>query len=498
MIHRLQAALPFYPLHLDPSPIVPEYLNARLRDYQFDMLAEVAAHMAAGRRRVLLQLPTGGGKTVIAESAIQSALRQQHDAMFLVHRDELLKQTSKTFRSSGLEHSFVARGREFDPDALMLLAGVQTLVRRLHIPLPPNLIVIDEAHHATAGSWRQILDAYPDAFVLGLTATPERLDGQGLDGLFDVMVLGPTAKWLIAEGYLCPYEFYAPPAAFDTQHEAMAAGFKAAATAAMVDKPKLVGDIVEHYLMHAPGEQGIGFGSSREHSRHIADEFNARGVKAMHVDGDSSERDRDYFDEAFRDGEIRIGCNVGLFGEGYDVPNISYLFDAAPSKSLVNVMQRWGRVLRPAPGKRRAIICDHAGNTWHHGLPDDERHWHLEGRAARLAAAGGSDATPIHQCMTCYRITPSVVKICPGCGTEFPSQARTLRQVRGTLVRLTAEEREAIEAEKRRERLRRKEEERDCVGFNDFVELHKSRGYDGDPQKWAKLKMKLRQSYRRR
>ena len=501
--HRLNlSTFDTTPLHA--PPIVVDLLSDRLRDYQVAMLAEVARLMRLGYRRVLLQLPTGGGKTVCAESAISSALQQDQFAQFLVHRRELIKQTSATFASAGLPHSFVASGFPFDPTASLLLAGVQTLIRRTGLTLPPNLIIVDECHHSVSTTYAQILEAYPDAWVLGLTATPERLDGRGLREQYDVMVEGPSVAWLIENGHLSPYRFFAPPGAQDLQGQAIDAGYREDAVAELVDQPQLVGDIVEHYLRLAPDEQGLAFAANRAHSRKIVDAFKAHGIPAMHIDGDSSDAERDWFDAAFRAGDLRIGSNVALFGEGYDVPNISYLCDAAPSKSLIKVSQCWGRVLRMAPGKTRAIICDHAGNAFRHGLPDDDREWSLGGRTAREKAErlAASDAEPVRQCTVCYRVVPSIMRTCPGCDTLFPVKVREIKLTPGELAELKradwarlaaerAEQKEREAEEKEKDRIRRKIEERQCKSYEDFRNLATERGYN-NPIGWAKMKIKMK------
>jgi DNA repair protein RadD len=351
------------PPEFDFGPLDPDLFDDGLHWWQFDLLDEVAALFAAGYRRVLLQCPTGAGKTVMAQSALLSARRLGMFAMFLVHRKELLRQTSKRFTSAALDHSFVAADFPFDPDAGLLLAGVQTLIRRLdRLRLPPILVIVDEAHHAVSQTYAEILERWPDAFISGLTATPERLDGRGLEEQYDVLVEGPSPAWLIENGYLSPYDYYAPEIPDLTGVASTAGDFQREAAAAVMNQPKLIGSLVEQYLQYAKGEQGIVFAQNREHSRKLAEAFSANGIPAMHVDGDTPKDDRDRFDAAFRAGDVRVGTNVALFGEGYDVPGISYLGIAAATKSLINHLQWNGRVLRYVPGKR-AVICDHAGNA---------------------------------------------------------------------------------------------------------------------------------------
>lgn len=490
------------------GPVARDLIDANiLRFYQYDILVEVARLMRLGVRRILIVLPTGGGKTRMAAAMIGSALAQQERSQFIVHRKELINQTSKAFTGLDIPHGFIASGREYDYSAEVTLAGIQTLVRRLDkIEFPPRLAIVDEGHHATAGTWDEVLDAYEqkDCFIVGLTATPERLDGKGLEDKFDAMVVGPSAADLIEWGFLSQFDYYAPGQPDLSGVHTTAGDFNRGEIAELMDKPKLIGDIIEHYYKYAAGQQGIIFAASIEHSRNIVDEFRLNGIAAAHVDGNST--DRDNIVESYQDGQIQIMSNVDLFGEGFDVPATVYCGLARPTKSLGLHLQQVGRALRPSPGKDRAIICDHAGNALRPGLglPDDDREWSLKGRAGRAKGGGApDDSIPVHQCMECYRVVPSSVRICPGCQTEFPIQVRKIAQEDGLLTKLErqfeketlkqARELEKLEKEKTKEarRIKRKIEERECKTYEDFKQLAFERGYP-NPAGWAKVQSKLR------
>lgn len=441
-----------------------------LRDYQTDLLNRARAAFRAGHRRVLMVAPTGAGKTVLAASMLGGAAQKRNTSMFLVHRRELLKQTSATFRQVGIDHGIIGAGFEPNPLHGVQLAGVQSLVRRLGQYDEPAFLVVDEAHHSVAGSWDAILAAYPDAKVIGLTATPERFDGKGLRSHYDVIVEGPTTASLIAAGHLSPFDYYAPGKPDMVGVRTTAGDFNRGDLDDLMDKPKLIGDVVEHYLKLAPGQRGIVFAVSIEHSRHLAEAFNAAGVKAAHVDGES--RDRDAVVASFQRGETTIMTNVDLFGEGFDVPGIVYAGLCRPTKSLALFLQQCGRALRTAPGKSRAIICDHGGNAFIHGLPDEPRVWSLEGRKARAKAAGaGGGVQSIRQCLECYAIAPSTDDHCPACGTVFPAKSREVEQADGELSKL---ERAALVAEQKQ---KMKQEEWACKSLDDFKRLAAQRGY---------------------
>ncbi|AYJ85759.1 DEAD/DEAH box helicase [Sphingomonas paeninsulae] len=461
-----------------------------LRDYQDGMLEEARGHMRAGVRRILLQLPTGGGKTVMAAKMLGGASARAIASQFLVHRRELIEQTSDTFRRVDIPHGIIAAGFVENRDRLVQIAGVHTLGNRLDTATPPGMIVCDEAHHAVAGTWGKILERYGNAFLIGLTATPERLDGRGLKDHFDVIVKGPSVAELIARGFLSPYTYYAPGKPDLLGVPTRAGDFNRGELGAAMDKPKLIGNVVEHYQKLAAGKQGVVFAASVEHSKHLAEAFTAAGVRAAHVDGSMDERDRKRIVSAFRAGDIEIMSNVDLFGEGFDVPGLVYCGLARPTKSLSLHLQQVGRALRVMQGKEQAIICDHAGNAFVHGMPDDPREWSLEGRHKRAGGGGGpTDAMVIHQCLTCYRVSPSRLACCPGCGTEFPNRSRTLEQEAGEL---TALERIAAKAKATADR---KAEERECKSLADFEALGRKRGYEPG---WARHQWSFRSKFRRR
>lgn len=462
-----------------------------LRDYQSAMLDEARAHMRAGRKRVLLQLATGGGKTVMAAEMLGGAAGRGLRSFFNVHRKELIEQTSRTFAAVGIEHGFIAAGMPFNPHAQVCLAGVQTLANRLDRVAPPQLVVTDECHHATAATWDAIFRAYPDAYQIGLSATPERLDGRGLADYYDVMVRGPSVAELIARGYLSPYRYYAPGKPDLVGVPTRAGDFNRGELDGVMDRPKLIGDIVEHYLRLARGKQGVVFAVSREHSRHIAEAFAAEGVRAAHVDGAMPDKERARIVAAFRAGDLDMMVNVDLFGEGFDVPGMVYAGLARPTKSLALFLQQCGRALRIFPGKDQAIIADHAGNAFTHGLPDEARDWSLDGRKKGRARLAANDATPIHQCPECYRVTASSVRECPGCGYAFLVASRAPDQDEGELFELGR----VADLAKKRAAEARKAEERECKDVGDFIRLAVARGY-AKPSGWARHQVEMRDRYR--
>ncbi len=400
-----------------------------LRQDQQDMLASARDLLRRKIRRVLLQAPTGFGKTCLAAEMLGNVAKKGRRAFFIVHRRELIRQACRTFKLVGIGHGIIAAG--FSPDArhAIQIASIQTLAKRLDLYEPPDVIVWDECHHVAAASWAAVMAAYPKAIHIGLSATPTRLDGTGLRNWFDELVPGPPVATLIEQGSLAPYRLFAP-GGMDTQnlHQRMGE-FIPAELRELADKPRITGDAISHYRKLCDGARAVVFGVSIEHSQHIAEQFRQAGYAAAHVDGGTEDTERDKAIRDFESGELRLLSNVDLFGEGFDVPAIEAVIDLAPTMSLTKAMQRWGRALRPCEGKPSAIILDHAGNAMRHGLPDDPREWTLDGmdRSKRKASE-----SPVRQCPSCYAVLRAQAWRCH-CGYEFEVKSRQVDQVDGEL-----------------------------------------------------------------
>lgn len=450
-----------------------------LRPYQQAAIDDARMAYRAGHRAVLFQLPTGGGKTVTASTVVHGAAQKGNGTWWLTHRRELADQASQTFYGLGIPHGTIGSGHISDRHALVQVASIQTIARRLAQLTPPDLIVFDEAHHIGAAQWQQIFDAYPAARVLGLTATPWRLDGQGLGRWFSHMVSGPTVAELIEAGSLSNYRLFAPAQPDLSDVKTAAGDYQRGALAKAMDKPAIVGDAIGHYRRLCPGKRAVAFAAGVENSKHIAAQFCAAGIPAEHVDGSMANEERDAAVERFRRGETLVLSNADLFGEGFDVPAIEAAILLRPTKSLSLYLQQVGRALRPSEGKAEAIILDHAGNSMTHGLPDDDREWSLEDREKRRKSAPSD--VPVRQCEECYFVYRPAPK-CPQCGHAPPIKMREIEQVEGTLEEVSR----AKEAEKRQ----RWAEERECVTLDDWQALARQRGYKAG---WAMHRWQARQ-----
>lgn len=416
----------------------------KLRDYQEQIIEAVRDQMRKGRKKILIQAPTGSGKTALTASMLGSASSKGIRSWFNVHRRELVKQSIDAFNLAEVPHGTVASGFAFNPDPLVQICSVGTLAHRYARIRKPQMIIWDECHHIAAGTWAKIFKFFPDAYHIGLTATPQRLDGKGLDDWFDTMVEGPTVSWLIENKFLADYKLYAPSSISMTGVKRSMGDFQRAATSEIMNKPTITGNAIKEYQKQAMGKRAVVFAVSVEHSKCIVNQFNAMGIPAAHIDGGANANERDYKLHQFKEGKVKILSNVELFGEGFDLPSIEAAILLRPTQSLGLYLQQVGRVLRPSPGKDHAIILDHAGNCERHGLPDQDRQWSLKGRAARGKNAEGP---AIKICQACFAAQPPGPS-CRYCSVVFEVQSREIEEVDGELVEMNPELRKWLNKKK--------------------------------------------------
>lgn len=443
-----------------------------LRDYQTKIIGETRAHMLSGRRSILIRAPTGSGKTLLTAHMLKTSAEKGMGSFFIVHRRELIKQSIRTFSVVGVRHGVVASGFPEDPRHLVQICSIGTLARRYHKLKRPKLLIWDECHHLAAAGWARIFNQYPDAFHIGLTATPERLDGSGLGRYFDVMVNGPEVSWLIEHGFLAPYKMYAPTYLNLSGVHSRMGDFVKSELATAMDKPSITGDAVREYTKLARGRRAVVFCVSIEHSKHVVAQFQAAGFTAEHVDGETPTEQRDSAIKRFETGETQVLCNVDLFGEGFDLPALEVSILLRPTQSLGLYLQQVGRALRPSPGKTHAVILDHAGNCSRHGLPDDVRQWSLEGREKQSSKQ--KQIIKVKVCPKCFAAQATGKPACAQCGHVFELQPRQVDQVEGELAEITAK------TLKRHDTARH-----NAKSYEDLVELGRSRGYRR-PELWAK------------
>lgn len=377
-----------------------------LRPYQTAALDRLQQAFERGARASVLCLPTGAGKTVLACEIMRRALLKGRRVLFLVHRVELIDQAVTRLAAFGIEAGVILARREEDRSHAIQVASIQTLVRRKKPEA--SIVFIDEAHHAAAKTYVSILEHYPDAWLIGLTATPCRLDGRPLRPPFDTLVVGATARELCDAGALIEPIVYSHPDKPNLVGLRIQAGdYEQAGLALACEKPDLVGSIVKHWKERGDGLRTLCFAVSIAHSRMIVADFQRAGIAAEHLDGDDTPTVRALTLSRLRTGEIQIVSNCALFTEGYDLPDLAVAIIARPTASFSLWRQMVGRIMRPAPGKTSAVVLDHAGNAEEHGLPTDETDWSLDGKA--------SSTSSLKTCKQCYAVFEGPYP-CPECG----------------------------------------------------------------------------------
>lgn len=397
--------------------------------------------------------------------------------MIVAHRQEILDQISRTLNEVGVKHGVIQSGRPTSGQQA-IVASVQTLARRIHEVRPPDFVIVDEAHHAVSSQYMAMFSAWSKTRFLGVTATPERLDGRGLGGIFREMVMGPSVSWLIQNRFLASPVYYAPERTVDMSGVKRIAGdYSKSEAQERVDTPVITGDAVEHYKSHLNGQRVVVFCISIQHAQHVAERFIEAGIPAASIDGKLHPTIRKNRVKDLSSGSVPVLTSCDLISEGFDLPAVSGAILLRPTQSLALHLQQIGRALRTAPGKSEAIILDHVGNCLRHGIAEQEREWDLEGRTARVKK---SQPIETSQCKRCFAIFAG--NQCPQCGVEKPSKPREVEAVEGTLKKLSPEELLA--------RFHKRKQESSCRSLDDLIQLGNQRGYKPG---WAQYRWKARQ-----
>src|SRR5262245_17138020 len=398
-----------------------------LRPYQQGLLEKLAA---AADKRILIVCPTGGGKTVVAAALMAASSCR---ALMVAHRREIVNQTAAKRAAFGVHHGVIQAGDEdkLRPMAAVQVASIQTLharaIRSTTMPMPfADLVVIDEAHHACAMTYRKVIEVYPDATVLGLTATPCRGDGRGLGGM-------------IEQGYLVPTLCYAPVDPDLRGVKTQAGDYAVGPLERRMNTDQLVGDIVTHWHRFGQNRPTVVFAVGVAHSIHLRDEFLKSGVKAEHIDGDTPKDERDTILQRLAAGETTVVTNCMVLTEGWDCPEVGCTILARPTKSMGLFRQMVGRVLRPAPpGKVSAIVLDHSGAVYRHGLPEDRVEWSLSPDHKAVAPAHQArklrDKKGLLDCPACETLSVRLGgQPCPNCGWEPKRRGEFIATAEGEL-----------------------------------------------------------------
>ncbi|EAO3412109.1 DEAD/DEAH box helicase [Salmonella enterica] len=469
-----------------------------LRDYQSQAILDVRKAFRHARA-IILVLATGAGKTVIFSEITRLAKEKGSRVLILAHRDQLIKQCSRKLNEIGTTHGVIMAGITPAWHEMVQVGSVQTVVRRLaKFIAPPDIIIIDECHLSAAKTYVTILQAFPDAKLLGVTGSPCRLDGRALGradgGLYDAMVQGISISQLIARGFLVRPRVFGPSKVVNLQGVERGANgdYNSKQLAARMDTRGITGDAIEHYQRICPGVPAVAWCVNIAHATNVAAQFNAAGIKATMLCGDHDSDYRDLILGQLASGEIQVVTFVGLLIEGVDVPEITCIILLRPTYSLSSYLQTVGRGLRPLPGKECCFVLDHAGLFARHGLPDQERVWPLTGKVKQPKAKADDDFAikMCHECFACFpredaREAAKKLQldhpeftghfVCPHCGAPMAGKVVTIQQEDGTLAEITPEQAEVLN--KARQKKERQLEVWRAKSLPELLKIEAERGY---------------------
>ena len=395
--------------------------DLQLWDVQIPVYMELRQAFADGHNNVAIQAPTGFGKTSIFTKMVYGAWQKRTVTYIVAHTDAIVGQISERLEAYGIPHSFIAAGRRYVPWEPIQVCMIQSLAPRLadgRVPLP-EMVVIDEAHHCVAKSY-DCLFGIPKCWVIGVSATWWRMNGQGFTHRFSYLVGAPGLKYLTKEvnpktgrTYLVTPRAYGIPGAKRERVKKNKDGeYNEASAEEEIENAKIFGDAVKHYLAYCKGESAILFCQSVRHAKLVAEEFLAAGVSCKSIDGSMPKAAIRNVVEQYNRGEVSVLSTCMLVGEGFDVPKISAVFILKFTASLVAWLQMIGRGLRAYGDKSHCKVFDHCGMLQEHGHPIAPRTWSLDGKT-EIIDDGEED---YKQCQNCYLWIPRSQSPCEGCG----------------------------------------------------------------------------------
>lgn len=465
-----------------------------LRSYQERAVDGIRSCYRRRVRRVLLVMPCGSGKTVVFSKIAQGAAVKEKSVALIAHRKELITQCSDKLKKFGVEHGIIKAGFEPDYAHGIQVASVQTLQKRTD-KIKPDMLIADEAHHSQSAQWQGVIAAFPDALLLGVTASPIFGNGKTLNGYYDEIVMGPTVRELIQDGYLVDTKVYAPPPVCDLSNVGSTAGdYNKSDLDDAMRKRSITGDAIDHYRRLAAGLQAICYTVTIKHAQEVAEQFREAGFSFYAIDGTMGDDERDGLLRDFAMKKINGLVSCDLISEGTDIPNAQVAIKLRPTMSFGLDIQQNGRINRPvyadgfdletregriaaiaASPKPFAIDLDHVNNIHHHGMPDDVIVWSLTEKP-RKATEGGT-SVPVTQCSQCYLAFRSASPACPGCGFVREIQDRKPMYTAGELKEIQKADAAAEKEAEERQRLADRREEGMAKNFEDLLKIQENRGY---------------------
>lgn len=414
-------------------------MTFKLRSYQKECLDNIYRSLRRDNKCIVVQSPPRTGKTVIMAEIARRTTAKGNRILFIVHRKEIVDQVKKTFAEQNVKPEFCQIGM------------VQTFTRNINKLAKPDVILVDEAHHALAKTYMKVLDAFPNAVKLLFTATPVRMGRMQLDQIATDLVEGKQIQELMDTGFLAPFRYFARKKIDDDKLKKSSTGDFTVGSMTDAIEGGIYQAVVNEYRKRVDGQQAVVYWFSVQTAKLCAQVFKDEGISAEEIDGDTPPDVRDRIVDDFRDGKVKILTNVNLFTEGIDLPNVDCVIMARPTQSLALFLQFAMRCLNPRQGKTATII-DMVDNWRRHGLPSDHRDWKkmmVTGKK-RKSSGGGVGGMGICQCPKCLAVWNSQevrdndnTCLDPACGHNpvLPVQERKLKLKQGEIVEIDQSER---------------------------------------------------------
>lgn len=442
-------------------------MSIELRDYQQDLYDKTLNAFRSGKKRVLVTVGCGGGKSYIFAKMAEKA---KGPVLVLTHRRELLEQTGRLFQNNGIN----AR-----------IEMILTEANRLGENERPALIITDEAHLSRSNSWMKVLDYY-NTHTVGFSATPIRLDGKPLGDIYDELVTGVSVRWLIENNRLAPYEYYAPTAVETDELRVQYGDYVIKDLEQLMSDRAIYSDVLKSWERIAKGEKTIAYCVSVKHAKETAEMFCKAGYPAVEIDGGTPPSRRAEIMKDFRDGKIMILCNVGIISEGVSIDDVTCCLLLRPTESHALYWQQGMRSMRYLPGKIAKVI-DCVGNYSRNPLFDADVEWSLTQSVRKKPRINAEGDFLIRTCPKCFKVFKTA-PVCPYCGETYPLHPREIKAHEDIeLARITAEQ--AEEAERKRKQARM--EQGRAQTFEELLAIGRAKGYK-NPAYWAQQVMRGR------
>jgi DNA repair protein RadD len=420
----------------------------QLRPYQERTAEAVRQEAAKGNRRILTVLPTGAGKTHTMASFALGAISKGNKVLAMMHRRGLVEQMMDRFSECGIDSGCIMAGNETSLYSQCQVASLWTYSRRLKLAeknlnsfwVDAPLILVDEAHHVLNNTYQKILKEYPNAFVVGCTATPTLSTGAGLGKYFQSMVNVVSMQELLDGGYLVPGEYYGPSEPDLRKVPTLMGDWTISGLDKKLNKGKIIGSVVDNWMEHAGDKLTMVFAINRKHAKALCHAFVRRGVPAEYLDAHNNDEERSDVLKRLRNGDTHVVCQVALYTEGTDIRELECLVIARPTRSIGLHRQILGRGARPCNGKKSFMVLDHGGNVRRLGYYEDEIPWTLDGKdGANSPKKRIVKEKAIIRCEKCQALDELYgVQMkggrCPRCGHTIKDFGKKIKEIEASLV----------------------------------------------------------------